>query len=256
VDRPRSFILVAAPYDIDVPTTDAARDYGERPSYIRELGESLVGMGHEVEVWAVQGPEAAARELLADGLLVRRFRARRDYLVPRVRPAEWISEWTSCASDHLSRMPGLLATLVTFHWESGIAGRTLATRFGLAHVHVPQGYTADRSSGQFLAGHESPRRIEEDRRTCETASAVVVESGRAGEALQNDLPTLPFDRLSTVPRGRDFGRRFLAALPQETDVLSSSTTLASADEVARSNGPVSLAHRALHSGQRHSVEIF
>ena len=113
------------------PGLDASRGAGggaggeALASYLVALSKSLVGLGHEVEIWTVQCDDEPPTGKIGDGETIRRFPGRRDYLVPRLRPCAWVSEWVACATAHLTSAPGgdgsvaVSATLVTFGWEAG-----------------------------------------------------------------------------------------------------------------------------------------
>ena len=61
----------------------------------------------------------------------------RAFQAPRVRACGWVAEWVACATSHIMTAPGIIATLITFDWEAGVAGRLLAQRFRFDLVHVP-----------------------------------------------------------------------------------------------------------------------
>ncbi len=194
---------------------------GRQSRYVDALSQALVGLGHEVEIWTVRGggddqPAAEQREAAP---IIRRFPGQRENLVPRVRPCGWVSEWVACATAHLERAPGVVATLVTHHWEAGVAGRSLAERFGLAQVHVPHVPQVEELDDGPCARPEAQNpatiawQVDEDRETCQVASAVIATSASQRDVLLAEPYCAPAARVAVVDPGPGMGRRFLAALP-------------------------------------------
>jgi glycosyl transferase family 4 len=218
--QPRRFVMICS--GDAAPVTSAPRDGGDEgcTRFLRDLSTSLTRLGHEVETWTVQRDGQPPVEGGPGGTLIRRFPGQRDYLVPRLRPCWWVSEWVTCATAHLAKSPNLSVTLVTFGWEAGAAGRLLAQRFGLDLVHVPDAPSSGRAttsllgSGDADASYGATRRREEDVETCRYAVALVATSLPAYDAFLSMEPQwVDPDRVTCVTAGADVAARFVAALP-------------------------------------------
>src|SRR5688572_6557535 len=101
----RRFVMIRP--GLDASRGDGTGGGGEAlAGYLVALSKSLVGLGHEVEIWTVQCDDEPATGRTGDGVTIRRFPGRRDYTVPRLRPCAWVSEWVACATAHLTGSPG------------------------------------------------------------------------------------------------------------------------------------------------------
>jgi hypothetical protein len=226
VSNPRRFIMISARGCLGATDLRNARDDDTQFKYVQDLSASLVALGHEVEIWTVQCDDQPPTEKAQTGVLIRRFPGQRDYLVPRVRPCGWVAEWVACASAHLVKAPGVVATLVTHGWEAGIAGRSLADRFGFAQIHVPHALQDLSEDVNEQSPSSFTWQVDEDRQTCRAASAVVATTAAQRDVLVDEHYAAPADRVVIVPPGPDVGRRFIAALPRATDRVAP-VTLAS-----------------------------
>jgi hypothetical protein len=240
VSNPSRFVMISARGCLRGTDPRNALDDDTQFKYVHDLSTSLVALGHEVEIWTVQCDDQPQTVKTQDGVLIRRFPGQRDYLVPRVRPCGWVAEWVACASAHLVKAPGVVATLVTHGWEAGVAGRSLADRFGFAQIHVPH---ALEDQGNDQSPSSLTWQVDEDRQSCRAASAVVATTAIQRDVLVDEQYAAPADRVVIVLPGPDIGRRFIAALPRVRDraapvALASIGVMSSADiESARGRHP-------------------
>jgi hypothetical protein len=213
--------------------------------YASDLAASLTRLGHEAEIWTVRRSGQSPLERGLGGAMIRRFPGQRDYLVPRMRPCWWVSDWVATATEQLAASAGADVTFVTFHWEAGLAGRLLAQRFGCELVHVPCVRSTAMQASFFSVAEmptsdrccpgEPARRKHEEADTLRRATALIARTTdefdllRAEAGLQYPPDAAPL--VAHVPDGPDLGARFLAAVPASrhtpTDRALTSATLAS-----------------------------
>jgi mannosylfructose-phosphate synthase len=175
---------VTAPAPADA--ADAAR--------VLEQAESLARAGHRIEVWTRRCDDHPETDVLPSGVQLRRFPVGDCGCVRTQTPGEYTAEFLARATDHLAHMNGHTPMLVTHHWDAGLAGRMLAARFGLNHVHVPHALATEESPRPAAARLSSPksdaqacrdlaRRTREEREACRAATSVIAANPAQREAL-------------------------------------------------------------------------
>lgn len=183
---------VTAPAPADAP--DAAR--------VLDQAESLARAGHRIEVWTRRCDDQPESDILPTGLRLRRFPAGDCGCVRPQTPAEYTAEFLARATDHLAGMNGHTPMLVTHHWDAGLAGRVLAARFGLTHVHVPHTLATEefpRPLTDAQSSRDLARRTREEREACRSATSVIAATPRQRDALLAAPYNVPARKIFIAP---------------------------------------------------------
>jgi D-inositol-3-phosphate glycosyltransferase len=210
------------------------------------LSNSIRTLGHTVEVWGLRTGGQLEAEIAEGGVLIRRF-AGGQGLIPKVRPCSWVPGWVANAAAHLARAPKSGSVLVSHGWESGVAGKLLADRFGLPLVHVPHELSlgdadqvADEASVDCHAA-ASYRQLEDEREICRAACKVLARDAAQRDLLvRKDGYAVPAPRVAIVGQNvADWtvaARQFVDALPR---LPRGTTAFAKSTEVdaPRETGP-------------------
>ena len=164
--------------DVTAPATQSPHDAALAHRVLRQCVD-LARIGRPVEIWTRQCGDRGETELHAQCVTVHRVPCADCGSVRRQLPGEYVAEFVARAAERLARRPIDHTTLVSHYWDAGIAGKLLAVRFGLAHVHVPHALVVEDPETMGADGpgvRELARRMREERETCRAASRVIATS--------------------------------------------------------------------------------
>ena len=132
---------------------------------------------------------------------------RRLRLRPRSSPAEYVAEFLARAIDRLALTPTHAPLLVSHYWDAGLAGRMLAARFALNHIHVPHTLATEEppraTANDALAARELTRRTHEEREACRTATTVIATTRAQRKTLLAPPYAVPANKIFLAPPADD-----------------------------------------------------
>lgn len=202
---PPNVIVIWIRGDVTAPNLDTPRSL--QAARVLDKTESLVRAGHRVELWTRQcDVDAAETELLPTGVRVRRFPSGDCGSVRAQTPAEYVAEFLARAADRLARTPAHAPLLVSHYWDAGLAGRMLAARFALNHIHVPHTLATEeppRVTDDALAARELTRRTHEEREACRTATSVIATTRAQRKTLLAPPYAVPANKIFLAPPADD-----------------------------------------------------
>jgi mannosylfructose-phosphate synthase len=189
-------------------------DTGGQVVYVLELSKCMARMGYQVDILTRQFEGQPSEEPTNDGVRIVRFPCGGDEFIPKEILHEYIPEWIERASGWVASRQSEIAFVNSHYWDAGLAGRGLARRFKLPHVHTPHslgvwkrdsmpGTTEEKESRYNFA-----RRIRDEAAIYRSADVVVATTVQQRELLQADEYALDPNRILEVPPGYDDTRFF------------------------------------------------
>lgn len=122
---------------------------------------------------------------------------------------ESIPEWIEGVSRWI-KAERLKYTLINSHyWDAGLAGQSLANRFGISHVHTPHSIGAwkrdnmDGDSEEMEMKYNFAKRIREEKVIYDECDLLIATSPAQREVLRDGVYDAPLDKIRVIPPGYD-----------------------------------------------------
>jgi len=190
-------------------------DTGGQVVYVLEIAKCLARMGYEVDVLTRRFGRQPSEEAVRPGVRVLRFPCGGPEFIGKETLCDAIPEWVEHALEYYgTRNLGQIAFINTHYWDAGLAGMSLAHKWGVPHIHTPHSIGAwkrDSMPGEAAekeAKYNFARRIHDEQRIYQASDLLVATTPQQADLLLTPEYDSPPDRICVVPPGFDDNRFF------------------------------------------------
>lgn len=184
-------------------------DTGGQVVYILELSKCLARMGYSVDILTRRFEDQPFMEHIGERIRLLRFPCGGDDFIAKEVLYESIPEWIEGVSRWI-KAERLKYTLINSHyWDAGLAGQSLANRFGISHVHTPHSIGAwkrdnmDGDSEEMEMKYNFAKRIREEKVIYDECDLLIATSPAQREVLRDGVYDAPLDKIRVIPPGYD-----------------------------------------------------
>ena len=193
-------------------------DTGGQVVYVLELSKCLARMGYAVDILTRRFEIQPFTESIADRVRIVRIPCGGNEFIPKETLCESIPEWLKNAAWWM-RSEKLTYRLINSHyWDAGLAGQTLANRFGVAHVHTPHSIGAwkrDNMDGDPIEQEKKynfRKRIREEKVIYDECDLLIATTPTQRDILCDGVYDVPLEKIRVIPPGYDDQRFFPVSL--------------------------------------------
>ena len=193
-------------------------DTGGQVVYILELSKCLARLGYAVDILTRCFEDQPFTERIEERVRILRFPCGGDEFIPKEVLCNSIPEWVEGVSRWI-KAEGLNYKLINSHyWDAGLAGQSLANRFGIAHVHTPHsigGWKRDNMGGdskEMESKYNFAKRIREEKVIYDESDLLIATTPAQRDVLRDGVYDAPLDKIRVIPPGYDDQRFFPVSL--------------------------------------------
>jgi mannosylfructose-phosphate synthase len=189
-------------------------DTGGQVVYILELSRRLGQMGYKVDILTRQFEDQPPVDAVDDNVRVVRFPCGGSDFIPKEVLAEQIPEWVDNVMTWIGQGEDDIAFINSHYWDAGLAGRLLADKLGVPHLHTPHSLGVWKRDNMRVNAEENERRynfrarIVEERRIYDEAALIVATTPQQRELLRADEYSIANGKIAVIPPGFDDTRFF------------------------------------------------
>lgn len=189
-------------------------DTGGQVVYLLELSKCLANMGYSVEILTRQFEEQPAVEEVAERVRVVRLPCGGRDFIPKEQLCEHLPEWIENAARWVHSHPYRFKLINSHYWDAGIAGQTLADRFGIPHLHTPHSIGSWKRDSMGLDPAEMEnkynfkRRIQEEKVIYEDCDLIIATTPAQRDILHGEDYGVSAAKIRVIPPGYDDIRFF------------------------------------------------
>lgn len=188
-------------------------DTGGQVVYVLELSKCLALMGYQVDIYTRRFEDQPAEEAVAERVRIIRVPCGGPDFIPKETLCEHIPEWVNTACRLIERRRLRYAFINSHYWDAGLAGRLLARRLRIPHLHTPHSIGAwkrdnmDGDPEDLERKYNFRRRIREEKIIYDECDALIATTPQQRDILMRSEYDVPADKIFVVPPGYD-DRRF------------------------------------------------
>jgi mannosylfructose-phosphate synthase len=193
-------------------------DTGGQVVYILELSKCLARMGYAVDILTRQFEDQPFMERLSERIRLARFPCGGEDFIPKETLCESIPEWVERVSCWMQSERLKYKLINSHYWDAGLAGQSLANRFGISHVHTPHSIGAwkrDNMGGdseEMEHKYNFSKRIREEKVIYDECDLLIATTPVQRELLRDGVYDAPLDKIRVIPPGYDDQRFFPVSL--------------------------------------------
>jgi mannosylfructose-phosphate synthase len=193
-------------------------DTGGQVVYILELSKCLARMGYAVDILTRRFEEQPFVERIGERIRVLRFPCGGEDFIPKEVLCESIPEWVESVSRWI-QVERLTYKLINSHyWDAGLAGQSLANRFGIPHVHTPHSigsWKRDNMGGdpdEMETKYNFRKRIREEKVIYDECDLLIATTPAQRAVLTDDAYDVSLEKIRVIPPGYDDQRFYPVSL--------------------------------------------
>jgi mannosylfructose-phosphate synthase len=193
-------------------------DTGGQVVYVLELSKCLAQIGYHVDILTRRFEDQPATEPVADRVRLLRFPCGGREFIPKETLCQSIPEWVEHVSRFI-RAEKLRYNFINSHyWDAGLAGQTLANRFGIPHFHTPHSIGAwkrdnmDGDPRELEQKYNFRRRIREEKVIYDECDVLIATTPTQCDILEGGDYDVPTEKTRVIPPGYDDRRFFPVSL--------------------------------------------
>jgi mannosylfructose-phosphate synthase len=193
-------------------------DTGGQVVYILELSKCLARMGYAVDILTRRFEDQPFVERIGERIRVLRFPCGGEEFIPKEVLCESNPEWVESVSRWIN-VERLTYKLINSHyWDAGLAGQSLANRFGIPHVHTPHSigsWKRDNMGGdpdEMETKYNFRKRIREEKVIYDECNLLIATTPAQRDVLTGDVYDVPLEKIRVIPPGYDDQRFYPVSL--------------------------------------------
>lgn len=208
---PRRLLMISTHGYVSARPELGLPDTGGQVVYILELAKHLASLGHEVDLLTRHFEDQPAVEPITAAVRLLRFPCGGRQFIPKETLVAHLDEWCECVERFIRASDRSYWLINSHYWDAGFAGRRLAGRLGIPHVHTPHSLgvwkqrAMDGAASDAEPDYNFRQRITEEQRVCAQADALIATTRQQAELLASDYG-VDGDRLHEIPPGYDESR--------------------------------------------------
>lgn len=193
-------------------------DTGGQVVYVLELAKCLARMGYAVDILTRRFEGQPAEEEVGERVRLLRFPCGGDEFIPKETLCESIPEWVENVSRWMQKNDVGYRLINSHYWDAGLAGQSLANRFGIAHVHTPHSIGAwkrDNMGGNPAEMEEKynfKQRIREEKVIYDECDLLIATTPIQRDILLGSSYDVAPEKIRVIPPGYDDQRFFPVSL--------------------------------------------
>ncbi|HEY3395911.1 MAG TPA: glycosyltransferase [Lacipirellulaceae bacterium] len=193
-------------------------DTGGQVVYILELSKCLARMGYTIDILTRRFEGQPFVERIGERIRVLRFPCGGDEFIPKEFLCESIPEWVEGVYRWI-KVERLKYKLINSHyWDGGLAGQSLANRFGIPHVHTPHSIGSwkrdnmDGDPNEMELKYNFRKRIREEKVIYDECDLLIATTPAQREILTGGVYDVPLAKIRVIPPGYDDQRFYPVSL--------------------------------------------
>lgn len=193
-------------------------DTGGQVVYVLEISKCLARMGYSVDILTRRFEGQPFCEQLGERIRLLRFQCGDQNFIPKEFLCEAIPEWTVNVANWMKRELLQYRLINSHYWDAGLAGQSLANRFGIPHVHTPHSIGAwkrDSMGGDTVEMEEKynfAKRIREEKVIYDECDLLIATTPLQRDLLIGEEYDAASDKVHVIPPGYDDERFFPVSL--------------------------------------------
>jgi len=193
-------------------------DTGGQVVYILELSKCLARMGYAVDILTRRFEDQPFSERIGDRIRLLRFPCGGNEFIPKEVLCNSIPEWIEAVSRWIKAERLNYKLINSHYWDAGLAGQSLANRFGVPHVHTPHSIGAwkrDNMGGdpqEMEEKYNFSKRIREEKVIYDECDLLIATTPAQRDVLKDGFYDAPLDKICVIPPGYDDQKFFPVSL--------------------------------------------
>jgi mannosylfructose-phosphate synthase len=193
-------------------------DTGGQVVYVLELSKCLTRMGFIVDIFTRRFEDQPFLEAISDRLRIVRIPCGGCDFEPKETLCELIPEWVENAVRWVRRQKLAYGLINSHYWDAGLAGQSLANRFGLPHVHTPHSIgewkrlNMDGNKDDLERKYNFCKRIREEKVIYDECDLLIATTPMQREILCDSVYDVQENKIRVIPPGYDDQRFYPVSL--------------------------------------------
>jgi len=189
-------------------------DTGGQVAFVLELSKCLAHMGYQADILTRRFEWQSKEEKLGDRVRILRFPCGGRKFISKEFLCEHIPEWVSHALEHIQKKKLQYAFMNSHYWDAGIAGRSLALKLNIPHLHTPHSIGSwkrdnmDEPPEVLEEKYNFKKRIREEKVIYDECDAVIATTPQQRDILATGEYDVPKEKVHVIPPGYDDSRFF------------------------------------------------
>ncbi|MCA9103596.1 MAG: glycosyltransferase, partial [Planctomycetales bacterium] len=193
-------------------------DTGGQVVYVLELAKCFGRLGFDVDIYTRRFEDQSAVDVVDERVRVVRIPCGGKEFIPKETLCDHVPEWVKNTDEYV-RSNGLAYTFINSHyWDAGLAGQSLANKWGIPHVHTPHSIGAwkrdhmDGDAEDLERKYNFRQRVREEKVIYDESDVLIATTPQQRDLLTASAYDAPHEKISVIPPGYDDSRFFPMSL--------------------------------------------